>query len=65
MSGRCAWLTADMADADPLGVDVNVTFDNVGGLDNRESTSVLPYRGLTYTRHQSAQGNGCFAIALP
>jgi len=27
---------ADMADADPLGVDVNVTFDNVGGLDGRE-----------------------------
>jgi hypothetical protein len=24
------------ADADPLGVDVNVTFDRVGGLDNRE-----------------------------
>nr|ODN92346.1 ATPase [Cryptococcus depauperatus CBS 7855] len=23
-----------MADADPLGVDINVTFDNVGGLDN-------------------------------
>ena len=25
-----------MADADPLGVDVNVTFDSVGGLDDRE-----------------------------
>lgn len=25
-----------MADADPLGVDMNVTFDNVGGLDDRE-----------------------------
>ena len=24
------------ADADPLGVDMNVTFDNVGGLDNRK-----------------------------
>lgn len=24
------------ADADPLGVDVNVTFDNVGGLDGRK-----------------------------
>jgi hypothetical protein len=27
------------ADADPLGVDMNVTFDNVGGLDNRKLTS--------------------------
>lgn len=26
---------SNMADADPLGVDVNVTFDRVGGLDNR------------------------------
>lgn len=26
-----------MADADPLGVDMNVTFDNVGGLDGRKS----------------------------
>jgi hypothetical protein len=25
-----------MADADPLGVDMNITFDNVGGLDDRE-----------------------------
>ncbi|EJT48969.1 TAT-binding protein [Trichosporon asahii var. asahii CBS 2479] len=25
---------SNMADADPLGVDVNVTFDRVGGLDN-------------------------------
>lgn len=25
-----------MADADPLGVDMNVTFDNVGGLDDRK-----------------------------
>jgi len=29
------------ADADPLGVDMNVTFDNVGGLDNRKLTSSL------------------------
>lgn len=26
------------ADADPLGVDMNVTFENVGGLDNRKLT---------------------------
>ena len=25
-----------LADADPLGVNVNVTFDEVGGLDERE-----------------------------
>jgi hypothetical protein len=28
--------TAATADADPLGVDMNVTFDNVGGLDGRK-----------------------------
>lgn len=30
------WI-AVLADADPLGVNVNVTFDEVGGLDDRES----------------------------
>lgn len=25
-----------LADADPLGVNVNVSFDDVGGLDERE-----------------------------
>lgn len=30
---------SSMADADPLGVDVNVTFDRVGGLDGRECIS--------------------------
>lgn len=25
-----------LADADPLGVNTNVTFDEVGGLDDRE-----------------------------
>ncbi len=25
-----------MADADPLGVDMNVSFDSIGGLDDRQ-----------------------------
>ena len=28
-------MTLALADADPLGVNVNVTFDEVGGLDDR------------------------------
>lgn len=33
-----------MADADPLGVNTNVTFDEVGGLDDRACPSIpLPY----------------------
>lgn len=31
---------AVLADADPLGVNQNVTFDEVGGLDDRESSDV-------------------------
>lgn len=30
---------ASLADADPLGVNQNVTFDEVGGLDNRKRLS--------------------------
>lgn len=34
----CPWLTSGvaLADADPLGTKQNVTFDQVGGLDERE-----------------------------
>jgi hypothetical protein len=35
--GRCAHFRAALADADPLGVNQNVTFDEVGGLDDRLS----------------------------
>jgi hypothetical protein len=44
VADACDWTTrleltqTATADADPLGVDMNVTFDNVGGLDGREST---------------------------
>lgn len=35
-TGHVQWADcAALADADPLGVDMNVTFDNVGGLDDR------------------------------
>jgi hypothetical protein len=33
----CTNLLAALADADPLGVSQNVTFDEVGGLDDRVS----------------------------
>jgi ATPase family AAA domain-containing protein 2 len=33
----CTDLLAALADADPLGVNQNVTFDEVGGLDDRSS----------------------------
>jgi hypothetical protein len=35
---------AALADADPLGVNQNVTFDEVGGLDNRECLSCAGVR---------------------
>jgi hypothetical protein len=34
---RCAHFGAALADADPLGVNQNVTFNEVGGLDDRLS----------------------------
>jgi ATPase family AAA domain-containing protein 2 len=37
-----------LADADPLGVNQNVTFDEVGGLDDRESSCLaIVIMGLT------------------
>lgn len=33
-----------LADADPLGVNQNVTFDEVGGLDDRKSPALVPWR---------------------
>lgn len=35
-NGVTVLISTATADADPLGVDMNVTFDNVGGLDDRE-----------------------------
>ena len=35
------------ADADPLGVDMNITFDNVGGLDGRECSLFTYVSDLT------------------
>jgi ATPase family AAA domain-containing protein 2 len=36
-----------LADADPLGVNVNVTFDEVGGLDDRKHKFILTIPHLT------------------
>jgi len=53
------------ADADPLGVDMNVTFDNVGGLDNRKLTfSPKPGQKLTF-RYQPAERDGGSTTPLP
>jgi hypothetical protein len=38
----CTDLLAALADADPLGANQNVTFDEVGGLDDRSFSS--PFR---------------------
>lgn len=47
-TSTCSYLHAGLADADPLGVNVNVTFDNVGGLDDREYHSLMHvYAGLS------------------
>ena len=44
-----------LADADPLGVNVNVTFDEVGGLDDRMffslSYQIISLRYYTLSRH--------------
>lgn len=39
--GHTDYGTAALADADPLGVNQNVTFDEVGGLDDREYYQIL------------------------
>lgn len=52
-----------LADVDPLGVNQNVTFDEVGGLDDRESD---PQRTPGFlcslsSRYQCPQGDDTFA----
>ena len=37
-----------LADADPLGVNQNVTFDEVGGLDDRQFLSLFSISQLKY-----------------
>lgn len=43
--------TLATADADPLGVDMNVTFDNVGGLDGRKSSIITVPSSKAHTYH--------------
>lgn len=38
--------TSALADVDPVGVNPNVTFDEVGGLDERKSCNCYPYSRL-------------------
>ena len=56
-----------IADADPLGVNVNVTFDEVGGLDERarlfSSPSAFPFSSF-WGRYSFSQGNDTPSVAL-
>lgn len=56
-----------LADADPLGVNQNVTFDEVGGLDERKTTYPT-YEDfiieMTWNRYSFAQGDDCPTITI-
>lgn len=54
-----------LADADPLGVNVNVTFDEVGGLDDRKFAFKHYSSQLTYRRHSFVEGDDSSPSALP
>lgn len=56
-----------LADVDPLGVNQNVTFDEVGGLDDRASHFVLDVSSESHCvyRHQRSQGNDAIAFVVP
>ena len=56
-----------LADADPLGVNQNVTFDEVGGLDDRKSARVRMATAMftLCSRHQLIEGDDPFAFAIP
>ena len=54
-----------LADADPLGVNQNVTFEEVGGLDDRESTVYAQMFPLNVPRYQCVEGNDITPAALP
>jgi hypothetical protein len=61
----CTNLLVALADADPLGVSQNVTFDEVGGLDDRSScVRVSQIFTDSLGRYQLAQGNDSPPIAL-
>ena len=68
ISGYAIYTRAVLADADPLGVNQNVTFDEVGGLDERACIilrgvdRVLTPRGI---RHQLFEGDDPSALAVP
>ena len=53
-------LILELADADPLGVDQNIDFTAVGGLDDCKLPSLIQ---LTI-RYQSAQRDGDFTTAV-
>jgi ATPase family AAA domain-containing protein 2 len=59
MSLKISSLTIELADADPLGVDQNIDFSAVGGLD--ECIALIC---LTDPRYKSAQGNGHLAATI-
>ena len=47
LTDACSVVLA-LADADPLGVNTNVTFDEVGGLDDRMCLSQIYYLSMSH-----------------
>ena len=43
-----------LADVDPLGVNHNISFDDVGGLEERKFKNRSPSRPLSYIVHQTS-----------
>ena len=56
-----------LADADPLGVNVNVTFEEVGGLDDRELHHYLCFVPILrkHARYYVLEGNDFPTSAIP
>ena len=63
---KCITITA-LADADPLGVNQNVTFDEVGGLDDRtfHFLCVSSLVDRISVRHPRVEGDDNVTSAIP
>jgi hypothetical protein len=61
------WFLPALADADPLGVNTNVTFDEVGGLDDRTCVSHISFWAVPniVSRYTFSQGDDSAAAPLP
>ena len=64
MNGTYACLLA-LADTDPLGVNMNVTFNEVGGLDDCECNIYVTWKWLNIAhRYSFVEGNDPSPLAL-